>query len=141
MGFLNYFIAIVVGFFIGCFPLLMSVIICRVGISLCNEMKKDEECDIHTKNILDFQLKRYYFSLLIQLFMICLVTVLCYLFLKEEFLVYLMVVAIICKNFIEILKWISKYMAINKGIKMYSRKMFMNYIYESTFSTNKLLQG
>lgn len=94
MGFLNYLIAIVVGFFIGCFPLLMSVIICRVGISLCNEIKKDEGCDIHTKNILDFQLKKYYFSLLIQLFMICLVTVLCYLFLKEEFWIYLIVVMI-----------------------------------------------
>lgn len=84
---IKYLIALIVGYFMGIFPLLISVIICRVGIKNCNTLLKEKVSDYNI-NVLKYQKKRYYISLLVQITIYIIITLFIYKFLRSVFYAY-----------------------------------------------------
>lgn len=86
---IQYFISIAIGFFTGCFPLLMFIITYRVGIRNCNKLIKEKNTQEFNLNILKFQKRKYYISILMQIIILFLITFICYKFLSTAFYTYL----------------------------------------------------
>lgn len=89
MEVIKFIVVSIIGFIIGCFPILSAIIIFRVGIKNCNKILKDNN---NMKEIVKFQRKRYICSLIYQIVIIIIISFCIFKFMYSQFFTYLWVI-------------------------------------------------